>query len=95
MSNLYDMAYITEIQVGTPPQTIRALFDTGSTNGWILNAKTNIGVPKPYSYDETKSSTYKPFSPKRAANIKFGSGSLSGEFVYDTVTLGKCKEGHG
>lgn len=37
--NLEDNAYISEIFVGNPPQKIRALFDTGSTNTWILNSK--------------------------------------------------------
>jgi hypothetical protein len=28
--------------VGNPPQKVRALFDTGSTNTWILNKKTEL-----------------------------------------------------
>ena len=34
--------YVTDIYVGNPPQKVRAIFDTGSTNTWILNksAKT-------------------------------------------------------
>jgi len=65
---------VTEISVGTPPQTIKALFDTGSTNTWILNAKTDIGVPKQRSYDETKSKTFKNATPPQNAHISFGSG---------------------
>jgi len=38
-SNLDDNAYVSEIYVGNPPQKIRALFDTGSTNAWVLNDK--------------------------------------------------------
>jgi phytepsin len=67
---------------------MRALFDTGSTNTWVLNAKTDIGREKEFSYDETKSSTYKPTD--KAAEIHFGSGSLSGTFVTDDLRVGSC-----
>lgn len=37
-TNLEDNAYVSEMYVGNPPQLIRALFDTGSTNTWVLNS---------------------------------------------------------
>ena len=40
--NLSDTAYVSDIFVGNPPQKIRALFDTGSANTWILNKKTPL-----------------------------------------------------
>jgi hypothetical protein len=40
--NLEDNAYISEMYVGNPPQKIRGLFDTGSTNMWVLNAKVKL-----------------------------------------------------
>lgn len=90
MINLQDNAYVAELMVGTPPQKVRALFDTGSTNTWILNKKTPLadGAIAEFSYDETKSSTYKAVSPKQGAEITFGSGGLSGYFVTDTITIG-------
>lgn len=42
MFNSDDMAYMADIYVGSPPQKIRALFDTGSANTWILNKKAHI-----------------------------------------------------
>ena len=55
--NLEDNAYISEIFVGNPPQKLRALFDTGSTNTWVLNKAVQLpgGADKEYSYDDTKS----------------------------------------
>jgi hypothetical protein len=43
--------------VGNPPQKVRALFDTGSTNTWILNKKTKLGgnKEKEFSYDDSVS----------------------------------------
>jgi hypothetical protein len=35
--------YVSDIFVGNPPQKIRALFDTGSANTWILNKNTDLG----------------------------------------------------
>jgi len=46
------------------------------------------GAKAEFSYDETKSTTYKPVTPKQGAEITFGSGSLSGYFVHDTMTMG-------
>ena len=53
-TNLEDNAYISEVFVGNPPQKIRALFDTGSTNTWILNKKVVLpaGATKELSYDD-------------------------------------------
>ena len=47
--------------VGNPPQKVRALFDTGSTNTWILNKNTPLkeGAEKEFSYDDKASKTNK------------------------------------
>lgn len=92
--NLGDNAYVSEFYVGNPPQKVRGLFDTGSTNTWILNKKTPLKnrdgseIEKELSYDETASSTYKK-TDQRAA-IQFGSGALMGHFVTDDLRLGSC-----
>ena len=65
--NLEDNAYISDIYVGNPPQKLRALFDTGSTNSWVLNSRVELpgGAEKEYSYDDSKSCTAK-ITPQRA-----------------------------
>ena len=48
--------YISEICVGNPPQKLRAEFDTGSSNLWVINNQ----IPKSKNklhYDIQKSST--------------------------------------
>lgn len=81
---------MSEIFVGNPPQKIRALFDTGSTNTWVLNKATDIGGPKEFAYDNAASSTSKKTEQK--AKITFGSGSLAGHFYTDDVRIGTCDE---
>ena len=44
LQNNHDMAYMGEVQVGTPPQKIVAIFDTGSSNTWVLNQKVDLGA---------------------------------------------------
>lgn len=58
--NLEDNAYVSNMYVGNPPQKIRALFDTGSTNTWVLNKKVVLpkNATKEYSFDETASKTF-------------------------------------
>lgn len=76
--------------VGNPPQKVRALFDTGSTNTWILNAKTALSghKEKEFAYDDTKSKTNHKTEQK--AIIQFGSGALAGHFFKDDIRLGTC-----
>lgn len=76
--------------VGNPPQKVRALFDTGSTNTWILNKNTDLKnhKDKELSYDDDASKTREKTEQK--AIIQFGSGALAGHFFKDDVRLGSC-----
>jgi len=78
------------LYVGNPPQKIRALFDTGSTNTWVLNKKTALGgnKEKEFSYDDEKSNSRNKTEQK--AIIQFGSGALAGHFFKDDIRLGSC-----
>jgi len=38
MKNNADQSYVADIYVGNPPQKLRAVFDTGSSNTWVLNS---------------------------------------------------------
>ena len=87
--NLADNAYVSEFYVGNPPQKMRGLFDTGSTNTWLLNKNTDIGgASKEFSYDDTKSKSAKKLEQRAA--IQFGSGALMGHFMTDDLRLGSC-----
>lgn len=89
--------FLTDFEVGNPPQKVRGVFDTGSTNTWILNKKTPLGggfgqePSKMRSYDETLSTTM--IKTSQTAKIRFGSGSLGGTFYTDDVRFGSCGSG--
>ena len=88
-----DSIYVSDIFVGNPPQKLRALFDTGSTNTWVLNKHTKLakGAEKEFSYDDEASCTAN--MTKQAASIQFGSGALAGHFITDDVRIGTCESG--
>lgn len=37
MDNNMNFAYIATIYLGSPPQPIRCIFDTGSANAWVIS----------------------------------------------------------
>lgn len=76
--------------VGNPPQLVRGLFDTGSTNTWVLNSAVDLGngQTKERSYNNLTSSTAH-YTPQKA-QIFFGSGNLAGHFITDDIRLGSC-----
>jgi hypothetical protein len=74
--------------VGNPPQKIRALFDTGSANSWILgsecrNPKTLREHHLFFDHDASPSFV----DSGQHAKIYFGSGNLEGEFGKDTIRI--------
>jgi len=81
--------YFGSISVGTPPQSFMVIFDTGSSNLWVPKVGcTHCGNPffgKKSKYDHEKSGTYE--SDGKDFEIMYGSGSVSGYFSKDSVTV--------
>ena len=58
MRNRKNMSYMSTVYIGTPPQKIRALFDTGSSNLWVVNksaVKKNEDMSVKFPYTDSLS----------------------------------------
>ncbi|KAL0092324.1 secreted aspartyl protease [Phycomyces blakesleeanus] len=82
-----DIEYYGNVKVGTPAQTLKLNFDTGSADLWFASTLCSNCGSKHKKFNPKKSKTYKKDSTKWS--IGYGDGSsASGTMAYDTVNLG-------
>lgn len=91
LKNNWNYGYTGTIYLGSDRQPIRAIFDTGSANSWILSKESiandkNANKFQPFDY--TTSTTFEKIENHGSVKITFGSGSLSGTFAKDQVAIG-------
>ncbi|CAJ1351622.1 unnamed protein product [Effrenium voratum] len=87
-------ALVASLTVGTPPQKMSCLLDTGSSDLW-LPSKRCTSCQNPHMFHADRSSSFSPSlvdSPqgKRpiAVRVSYGTGEIVGYKVQDTVTFG-------
>jgi len=86
ISDFQNAQYYGVVEVGTPPQSFKVVYDTGSSNLWIPNSQCGWRCIRHSKYDSSKSSTYQKNGT--VFKIQYGSGPVSGFVSEDTVLMG-------
>jgi len=90
LRNYKNTQYVGVISVGTPPQSVPVIFDTGSGNLWVTSSlcKSFACASHP-SYNRNDSSDFKKIG--LGVQVTFGTGRIKGQINQDTFTLGNIK----
>ncbi|XDA87666.1 hypothetical protein R6Z07M_017346 [Ovis aries] len=84
LRNILNMAYIGNITIGTPPQQSQFVFDTGSSDLWVLSVYCQSSSCSTNSkFNPSQSSTFQDM--RKTINLSFGSGRMSGYLGSDIV----------
>ncbi|XP_029477246.1 pepsin A-like isoform X1 [Oncorhynchus nerka] len=87
MTNDADLSYYGVISIGTPPQSFKVIFDTGSSNLWVPSVYCSSQACQNHEkFNPGLSSTFKLGS--KTVSIQYGSGSMTGKLAYDTISVG-------
>ncbi|XP_066907773.1 cathepsin D [Halyomorpha halys] len=89
LSNYLNAQYYGNISLGTPPQSFKVIFDTGSANLWVPSKHCklkSLGCKVHTLYNSKKSVTYKKNGTKII--LSYMSGSISGFLSMDKLTIG-------
>ena len=88
LENFLNMQYIGELQVGTPPQTLTFVFDTGSSWLWLPSTKCTA-CHNSTQFDSSASTTFNTTGIE--LDLQYGQGNASGVISLDTVSFGSPK----
>lgn len=84
-----DSQYVGLLGIGTPPQYVQPVFDTGSTNLWVVSSDCKDDTcAKVTRFDPRLSSTYRDADPPVSLDITFGTGRINGCTAVDDFSIG-------
>jgi cathepsin D len=87
-----DTSYLGVVQLGTPAQSFNVVLDTGSSDLWVASTGCTSCTAGTPSFNSVTSSTFQQGQGTTGlpvpVSITYGSGSVSGNLVRDTVAMG-------
>ncbi|XP_029549922.1 pepsin A [Salmo trutta] len=83
-----ESTYYGVIAIGTPPQSFKVLFDTGSADLWVpsVHCSSSQACYNHARFNTTASSTFQPSS--ETFSIQYVTGYMTGDVGYDTIIIG-------
>eukprot|EP01013_Petalomonas_cantuscygni_P008970 TRINITY_DN21727_c0_g1_i1.p1 TRINITY_DN21727_c0_g1~~TRINITY_DN21727_c0_g1_i1.p1 ORF type:complete len:578 (+),score=71.65 TRINITY_DN21727_c0_g1_i1:148-1881(+) len=87
-SDSFRLYYLGDVEWGTPSQTIRVDFDTGSSLTWVVGRNLSA-----VGYNPSTSSSYQPDG--RSWSQQYGIGIAKGTYVSDVFAVGASSERDG
>lgn len=87
IANYENSQHIVTIRLGTPPQPLPLLLDSGSNSLWVPSAFcSSTGCRAHPTYNHKLSSTYR--AEEVEFEVEYRSGVIVGEFAYENALLG-------
>ena len=85
--NVEDSQHLVEISLGTPPQRVEMLLDTGSNTVWVPSTYcVSVGCKHHTKFNHSASATFR--AEEVEFEVDYRSGIIVGELAYDSVHVG-------
>lgn len=86
LTDVEDAEYFGEVDIGSPPQKFKVIYDTGSSNLWVPSKACDNCKNKSSLYDSSSSSTF--VKNGKSFALQYGTGSCRGFLSNDKVSIG-------
>uniref|UniRef100_A0A7S2IMG6 Peptidase A1 domain-containing protein n=1 Tax=Zooxanthella nutricula TaxID=1333877 RepID=A0A7S2IMG6_9DINO len=90
MANQHDFVYFGDVEIGTPGQKLKVVFDTGSSNFWVPTKPRGLQLAGRKYYRPHESGTYEATAEE--FSIRYADGDVNtGIFCRDDLAIGQLR----